>query len=86
MMILSKKKLKKIIIYRKTYKYLHYKNVFLDENTKLRFLDLEKLKKATQICKCPKKNSYLFHEDVLINQRTLMFSKNYWFRTGLYLV
>ena len=30
--------------------------------------------------------SYLFHEDVVTHQRKLMFSKNYWLRTGFVVV
>ena len=70
--------------------YLRYKKVFLDENPKTSFSDMKKkiyiyinvLHKS-----CPEWFSinywsYLFHEDVVIHQRTLMFSTNYLVRTG----
>ena len=89
---------KKVTLYTKTFKYLRYKQVFLDENPKTRGSYMQKLQNATRKLKMVSEKKFssdyiyknhwsnLVYEDVVINQRTLMFSNIYWFRNGFKVV
>ena len=82
----------------KAFKYLRYKKVFLMKIPKQGFQAYKKNSKKPQIHKKgpPRKNSwmilykncwsYSFHEDVVIHQRTSMFSKVYWVWNGFVVV
>ena len=84
------------LLHSKAIIYLRYKKVFLDENPKTRFSEKKYsnkqqkykniLKKISWVIWYKNYWSYLFYEDVVIYQRTLMFKKNYWVRTGFVVV